>query len=168
MLCFYFLFFFDVGTFWRYSDWCSGSVESAFEVLWDTATLCKLQLFIRRKLTLESLKQDQYRWSARPHSIRIIPLVWISVTIAVIFHAFPPLFPESSSRFPAFPPLGVGMQGNSSLHSYPYSPHYHPYYLHSHPIPRIPFIPFPDSPFWLLQIAIRNQAFMSCFFKLSY
>ena len=29
-----------------------------------------MQYFIRRILTLESLKQDQYRWSTRPHSIR--------------------------------------------------------------------------------------------------
>ena len=157
MLCFYFLFFFDVGTFWRYSDWCSGSVESAFEVLWDTATLCKLQLFIRRKLTLELLKQDQYRWSARPHSIRIKPLVWISVTIAIIFHAFPPLFPASSSRFPAFPPLFPCIPTPIPRITTPIT-------CILTPIPRIPFIPFPDSPFWLLQIAIRNQAFMSCFY----
>ena len=40
-----------------------------------------------------------------------------------------------------------------SLDSHPGSPHSHPYYLHSHPLPRIPLIPFPDSPFPLLQIA---------------
>ena len=64
-----------------------------------------------------------------------------------------------------------------SLHSHPYSPHSHldsphshPYSSHSHLIHRIPriptliprisiipFIPFPNSPFWLLQIALSSK-----------
>ena len=71
-----------------------------------------------------------------------------------------------------------------SPHSHPDSLHSHPYSLHSHPIPQIPCIPhipipipcvptlipcisiissipFPDSPFRLLQIALFCQLFLS-------
>ena len=52
---------------------------------------------------------------------------------------------------------------SGSLHSQPHSPHSlpdplhsHSYSLHSQLHSRIPLIPFSDSPFWLLQIAVES------------
>ena len=53
---------------------------TSIEVLWEKTTLRNVQLFIRRKLTLESLKQNQCRWFTCPYSIQIIPLLWIIAT----------------------------------------------------------------------------------------
>ena len=83
-----FLFFLRVGTwnilkvlqlmFWL--RWSCFEWLLQFEVPWEKRTLRKVQLFIRRKLTLESLKQDQYRWSTCPYSIQITPLLWVIAT----------------------------------------------------------------------------------------
>ena len=96
--------------------------------------------------------------------------------ISVLLLAFPPLFPTFPPRFPAFPPLfhafppwfpafpphslhfphfhpGSQRSHPHSPHSHPNSLHSHPYSLHSHSNSHILLILFPDSPFWLLQIA---------------
>ena len=46
--------------------------------------------------------------------------------------------------------------GPHSPHSLPDPLHSHSYSLHSQLHSRIPLIPFSDSPFWLLQIAVGS------------
>ena len=101
---------------------------------------------------------------------------------SILFPAFPPWFPTFPTWFPSFP--SHSPDSLHSPHSHPDSLHSHPYSLHSHPIPQIPCIPhipipipcvptlipcisiissipFPDSPFRLLQIALFCQLFLS-------
>ena len=95
-----FLFLFSVGTWnvclkvlplmfclcWNCYEWLLQFEPSTIYIYINSKSFGRQQpclkciFSLKKKLTLESLKQNQYRWPTRLLSIQIIPLVWVIAT----------------------------------------------------------------------------------------